>query len=159
MFSPSLFSPALYKLTPFDFIVLAAPYICAHDSSGVGSSCNINYLLGTLPVTTFSPTPVPSPTPTPSPSPTPTPTPEPIPQNLSTDTVNTGAIAGGVVGGVAVIALVGVLFFYLRRKRATESAVLTAGGADGHNGQPSPLMGTFSFIFSYRRLSLTNRVV
>lgn len=44
-------------------------------------------------------------------------------------TSNTGAIAGGVVGGVAGVALIGVLIWWvLRRKRRTASTAHEVGG-------------------------------
>ncbi|KAI0250841.1 hypothetical protein BJV78DRAFT_1154793 [Lactifluus subvellereus] len=106
------------------------------------------------PSTTPSPTPTtPSPTPT-TPSPTPT-TPSPTPTHRSSS--NAGATAGGVIGGVAAIAVAGLaIFFWLRRKRShAPSAASVADGApqslvgevrppgsdDGTHG-PSSMPGT-----------------
>ncbi|KAG8405435.1 hypothetical protein J3458_022090 [Metarhizium acridum] len=62
--------------------------------------------------TTAPPTTPPPTDPTPNPSPTnPTPVPPPSPP------APTGAIVGGVVGGVAALALMGNLFFFLKRRR------------------------------------------
>ncbi|KAI0250831.1 hypothetical protein BJV78DRAFT_1282904 [Lactifluus subvellereus] len=92
-----------------------------------------------------SPTPTPTPT-TPSPTPTtpsptstthsPTPTtPSPTPTHSSSS--NVGATAGGVIGGVAAIAVAGLaILFWLRRKRSQGSS--TAFVVDG---APQPLMG------------------
>ncbi|SPO03166.1 uncharacterized protein DNG_05848 [Cephalotrichum gorgonifer] len=83
--------------------------------------------------TTVSDGPVPSPTP-------PTPTPDPSPNN-------TGAIVGGTVGGVAVIALVGLaLFFILRKKKGSPPPPTEGSVAYPRPGQPgyaSPRDSTF----------------
>ncbi|KAH7035937.1 uncharacterized protein B0I36DRAFT_382547 [Microdochium trichocladiopsis] len=47
---------------------------------------------------------------------TPSPTPTPAPVNNGSSSTNTGAIAGGVVGGVAVLALVGLAVWLVRRR-------------------------------------------
>ena len=48
--------------------------------------------------------------------------------------VNAGAIAGGVVGGLAVIALAGVLLFYLKGKRRAGDTTGHAPGQHGSSG-------------------------
>ncbi|KAI5855511.1 hypothetical protein BZA05DRAFT_443188 [Tricharina praecox] len=66
--------------------------------------------------------------------------------NNSTST-NTGAIAGGVVGGVAVIAI-GLLGFFLIRRRSKKSASASASAAAGYppvgpGPQPQPGVGYY----------------
>ncbi|CAK7208700.1 hypothetical protein SBRCBS47491_000180 [Sporothrix bragantina] len=66
-------------------------------------------------------------TPTPTP---PTPTPTPAPKKST----NTGAIAGGVVGGVAGLALIGAAIFFILRHQRKNSAMTPAAGAPGAAG-------------------------
>ncbi|KAI0246197.1 hypothetical protein BJV78DRAFT_1286662 [Lactifluus subvellereus] len=88
-----------------------------------------------------------------SPTPTPTlPTPSPTPTHSSSS--NAGAIAGGVVGGVAAIGVAGLAIFWLRRKRpqAPSAAFMVDGapqplrlrppGSDDGTYGPSSMPGT-----------------
>jgi len=90
---------------------------------------------------TTPPTTQPGPTtPTPIPTPTPTPTPSPTPNNDNPTPV--GAIVGGVVGGLAVIAIAGglIAWLVLRRRRQSGPAPVPqpvhTGGPGGPGGQP-----------------------
>jgi hypothetical protein len=53
---------------------------------------------------------------------------------------NVGAIAGGVVGGVAALALVGIAGFLLFRRRKKSNAAATAAAGTGNNPQNPPQM-------------------
>ncbi|CAK7216023.1 hypothetical protein SCUCBS95973_002664 [Sporothrix curviconia] len=64
-----------------------------------------------------------------------TPTPTPAPAKKSS---NTGAIAGGVVGGVAGLALIGLAIFFILRRQRKNSAMTPAAGAPGAPGAAAP---------------------
>ncbi|KAI0246199.1 hypothetical protein BJV78DRAFT_1286663 [Lactifluus subvellereus] len=93
------------------------------------------------PGTVISPSNASSTSPTPTlttPSPTPT-TPSPTPTRSSSS--NAGATAGGIVGGVAAIAIAGLaIFFWLRRKRpqAPFAASVADGAAQSLMGEVRP---------------------
>jgi hypothetical protein len=77
-----------------------------------------------------------SPTPTPSPSPTPTPSPTPVPVKKSTPV---GAIAGGVVGGLAVLGAFAFGIFYLcTRKSKNRENSPAEGGHTAYTGSTAP---------------------
>ncbi|OCK88769.1 uncharacterized protein K441DRAFT_700303 [Cenococcum geophilum 1.58] len=82
-------------------------------------------ITSSAPPASLSTTTTPTPTPTPTPMPTPTPA---------------GAIAGGVVGGIAVLAALGFGIFYLLTRRRRENASGASGFArDGPAGGPPPV--------------------
>lgn len=77
---------------------------------------------------------------------TPTPTPDPTP---APSTVNVGAIAGGVVGGVAALGLLGLAIFLRRRKKRGVQREAPGGGQNSrqdwgsYNGErPKEMMAT-----------------
>lgn len=78
----------------------------------------------------------PTPTPTPTPSPTPSPTPEPAPSSSS---LGAGAIAGIAIGGVAVLALIIFLIWFVRRRKQKD-ATRTTPYTNVAREEPSPPM-------------------
>ncbi|KAB5545581.1 hypothetical protein GE09DRAFT_212947 [Coniochaeta sp. 2T2.1] len=72
--------------------------------------------------------------------PTPSPSPVPPPAKKS----NTGAIVGGVVGGVAAIAIIGLAAFFLLRRKKKPSAATPAAAAAGPGTDPTSPTGPAS---------------
>lgn len=74
-----------------------------------------------------------------TPTPTPTKIDDPTPPNNNDDKTNVGAIAGGVVGGVAALSLAAVAIFWImrRNKNKQASTLATAPAAGGAGPYPS----------------------
>lgn len=122
-------------------------YAVAPDTYGTTYSSGpsaANYTV-TLLNAVYSPAPTPTPT-TPSTSTTSTPTtsptaplisPTPPPSHTSSVSVNIGPIAGGVVGGVAALAIIALLVFFLVRnnKKQTGPAAVMPSTTEQHQWQ------------------------